>query len=124
MSDSSLLSTDNMATRDLLPHHFMSKTEMEIKQQNQEQNGAIDMMAIQRSAKRLNFGSYEEKEMAAKEIKRLAMADDGCVKRTMAELGIVQSLVSMLMDSRDGDGLSGRVSAVEALIELAKGTFR
>lgn len=96
------------------------------KQQNQEQNREIDMISIQRSAKQLNFGSYEEKEKAAKEIKRLAMADEGgCVKRIMAELGIVQSLVRMLTDGHDhGDGLSGRIAAVDALIELAKGTFR
>jgi hypothetical protein len=112
---------DNITTRDLF-HYFISKKGMD-KQQNQEQNRAIDMMSIQRVAKKLNFGSYEEKEMAAKEIKRLAI-DDGCVKRTMAELGIMQSLIGMLTNNLDGDGLSGSISAIEALIELARGTFR
>jgi hypothetical protein len=112
---------DNITTRDLSPH-FVSRKGME-KQQNQEQNRPIDTMSIQRSAKHLNFGSYEEKEMAAREIKRLAI-DDGCAKRTMAELGIVQSLIGMLTDNKDGDDFTGRIAAIEALIELAKGTFR
>ncbi|KAJ4804248.1 ARM repeat superfamily protein [Rhynchospora pubera] len=117
MSDSSPSSRDYISTKDLILPHIMSKNEIE------KEMATIDMTLIQKSAKQLNFGSYEEKETAAKEIKRLAMAD-GCVKRLLAELGIVRSLVSMLTDGKDGDGLPGRISAAEALIELAKGTFR
>ncbi|KAL0300675.1 UNVERIFIED_CONTAM: hypothetical protein Sradi_6344300 [Sesamum radiatum] len=46
------------------------------------------MVALQRSVKRLHFGSWEEKEVAAEEIKKLAEQD---LKRrkTMVELGVI-----------------------------------
>ncbi|XP_076906452.1 U-box domain-containing protein 45-like [Bidens hawaiensis] len=73
---------------------------------------------LQRSVKRLHFGSKEEKAAAAEEIKRLA-GDDLSRRKLMAELGVIPPLVAMV-------GLeystSHRRVAVQALVELANGT--
>ncbi|KAF9589914.1 hypothetical protein IFM89_029530 [Coptis chinensis] len=75
-------------------------------------------VTLQRSVKQLHFGSWEEKESAAKEVKRLA-AKDLKTRKLLANLGVIPALVSML----DSDILEGRRLAVQALIELASGTY-
>ncbi|XP_042478088.1 U-box domain-containing protein 7-like [Macadamia integrifolia] len=76
-----------------------------------------DLAVLQRSVKRLHFGSLEDKDDAAKEIKRLA-AEDLKTRKSLAALGVIPSLVSML----DSDVSSRRLLAIQALIELANGT--
>lgn len=75
-------------------------------------------VVLQRSVKRLHFGSWEEKEMAALEIQRIAK-EDVKIKRLMAELGVIHVLVSMVASEVVGR----RRAAVQALIELADGTY-
>ncbi|GMI82311.1 hypothetical protein like AT2G27430 [Hibiscus trionum] len=75
-------------------------------------------MALQKSVKRLHFGSWEDKEMAAKAIGKLAK-EDVKVRKLMAELGVINMLVSMVATEVAGR----RLAAVKALIELADGTF-
>ncbi|XP_068664260.1 U-box domain-containing protein 45 [Aristolochia californica] len=72
---------------------------------------------LQRSVKKLHFGDWEEKEIAAKEISRLA-AEDLRTRKSLAALGVIPTLVSML----DSDVAGHRMSAVRALIELSDGT--
>ncbi|KAK8678184.1 hypothetical protein V6N13_143692 [Hibiscus sabdariffa] len=75
-------------------------------------------MALQKSVKRLHFGSWGEKEMAAKAIGKLAK-EDVKARKLMAELGVINMLVSMVATEVAGR----RLTAVKALIELADGTF-
>ncbi|KAE8707569.1 putative DNA binding protein [Hibiscus syriacus] len=75
-------------------------------------------MALQTWVKRLHFGSWEEKEMAAKAIGKLAK-EDVKERKLMAELGVINMLVSMVATEVAGR----RLAAVKALIELADGTF-
>ncbi|MBA0720315.1 hypothetical protein Golax_007940, partial [Gossypium laxum] len=75
-------------------------------------------MALQKSVKRLHFGSWEEKEMAAKAIEKLAK-EDVKVRKLMAELGVIHMLVSMV----DTEVVGRRLAAIKALIELADGTL-
>ncbi|XP_043688327.1 U-box domain-containing protein 7 [Telopea speciosissima] len=75
-------------------------------------------VVLQRSVKQLHFGSLEDKDAAAKEIKRLA-AEDLKIRKSIAELGVIPSLVSLL----DSDVLDRRLLAIQALIELANGTY-
>ncbi|MBA0745565.1 hypothetical protein Gogos_008137, partial [Gossypium gossypioides] len=75
-------------------------------------------MALQKSVKRLHFGSWEEKEMAAKAIEKFAK-EDVKVRKLMAELGVIHMLVSMV----DTEVVGRRLAAIKALIELADGTF-
>ncbi|XP_057947931.1 U-box domain-containing protein 7 [Malania oleifera] len=78
-----------------------------------------DGTAMQRSVKRLHFGSnWEEKETAAEEIKRFAR-EDVKKRKLLAELGVIPALVAMV----DSEVLSRRRLAVQALIELANGSF-
>ncbi|KAI9198764.1 hypothetical protein LWI28_021769 [Acer negundo] len=77
-----------------------------------------DCVVLQKSVKRLHFGSWEEKEMAAMEIQRLAKQDVK-FKKLMAELGVIHMLVSMVANEVVGR----RRTAVKALIELANGTY-
>ncbi|KAG9445815.1 hypothetical protein H6P81_011943 [Aristolochia fimbriata] len=72
------------------------------------------VVEIQRSVKELHFGNEEEKEAAAEEIRRLA-GEDLQTRKSLASLGVIPTLVSML----DSDS---RSSAVRALIELSNGT--
>ncbi|KAE8659674.1 hypothetical protein F3Y22_tig00116962pilonHSYRG00860 [Hibiscus syriacus] len=74
--------------------------------------------ALRKSIMRLHFGSWEEKEMAAKAIEKLAK-EDVKARKLMAELGVIQMLVSMLATEVTGRCLA----AIKALIELADGTF-
>ncbi|XP_010279096.1 PREDICTED: U-box domain-containing protein 7 [Nelumbo nucifera] len=73
---------------------------------------------LQRSVKQLHFGSWEEKEIAVKEIRRLA-GEDLRMRKSLAALGVIPSLVSML----GSEASDRRRLAVQALIELANGTY-
>lgn len=77
-----------------------------------------ESVIMQRSVKRLHFGSQEEKAVAAREIKRLAR-DDLSRRKLMAELGVIQPLVAMVGSEYC---VSYRRLAVQALLELANGT--
>ncbi|KAE8670160.1 hypothetical protein F3Y22_tig00112206pilonHSYRG00372 [Hibiscus syriacus] len=71
-------------------------------------------MALQKWVKRLHFGSWEEREMAAMAIGKLAK-EDVKERKLMAELGVINMLVSMVATEVAGR----RLAAVKALIELA-----
>lgn len=77
-----------------------------------------DSIVLQRSVTLLHFGSWEEKHIAVKEIKRLAK-EDMKIKKSLAELGVIPSLVSMV----DSVVVDRRRLAVQALIELSNGTY-
>ncbi|XP_072994993.1 U-box domain-containing protein 45 [Typha latifolia] len=87
----------------------------------EDTGGEVDMVSMKKAVKQLNFGGWEEKGAAAAEIRRMAKFD-GRTRRSLAALGIIPSLVAMLVETR-GD-LHSRVLAVEALIELCRGTFK
>ncbi|XP_060194446.1 uncharacterized protein LOC132623671 [Lycium barbarum] len=74
-------------------------------------------MVMQKSVKKLHFGSCDEKEVAVKEIKKLAK-DDVKRRKLMAELGVIPPLVAMVGGSQVVQRL-----AVQALVELANGSF-
>lgn len=80
--------------------------------------GDDDDGILQRSVKRLHFGSWEEKAAAAREIKRLA-GDDLRRRKLMADLGVIPPLVAMVGSEYAADH---RRLAVQALFELANGT--
>lgn len=85
--------------------------EMEDRESN---NWAI----LQRSVKRIHFGSWEEKEVAAEEIKGLA--GEGVKRRKlMAELGVIPPLVAMV----GSHVVARRRVALQTLIQLANGTY-
>ncbi|PIN18858.1 hypothetical protein CDL12_08487 [Handroanthus impetiginosus] len=73
---------------------------------------------LRKSVKMLHFGSWEEKEAAAKEIKKLA-EEDLQRRKTMAELGVIPPLVTMV----GSEVVARQRLAVRALIELANGSF-
>ncbi|GMI72873.1 hypothetical protein like AT2G27430 [Hibiscus trionum] len=75
-------------------------------------------VVLQKSVKRLHFGSWEEKEVAAIAIEKLAREDDKA-RKLMAELGVINMLVSMV----DTEAVGRHRAAIKALIELANGTF-
>lgn len=76
------------------------------------------VVALQKSVKMIHFGSWEEKEAAAKEMKKLA-EENLQRRKTMAELGVIPPLVAMV-----GSAVVARQRlAVRALIELANGSF-
>ncbi|CAI9087300.1 OLC1v1021337C1 [Oldenlandia corymbosa var. corymbosa] len=76
-----------------------------------------DWMILQKSVKGLLFGNWEDKELAAKEIRRIAKKDLKR-KKSMAQLGVIQPLVDMV----GSDKLARQRLAVQALIELANGS--
>ncbi|KAK4399213.1 hypothetical protein Sango_1396800 [Sesamum angolense] len=76
------------------------------------------VVALRKSVKMLHFGSWEEKEAAAKQIKRLA-EEDLKRRKTMAELGVIPPLVAMV----GSEVVARQRLAVGALIELANGSF-
>lgn len=76
------------------------------------------MAELRRSVKMLHFGGWEEKEAAAREMKRLA-EEDGKRRRTMAELGVIPPLVAMV----GSEVAARRRLAVRVLVELADGSF-
>ncbi|KAI3881826.1 hypothetical protein MKX03_019375 [Papaver bracteatum] len=78
-----------------------------------------NMVLLKRSVKQLHFGSWEEKEIAAKQIKRLAKDNLKTRKSLVSELGVIPPLLSML----DSDITDRKRLAIQALIELANGTY-
>ncbi|KHN08445.1 U-box domain-containing protein 7 [Glycine soja] len=59
------------------------------------------VIMLQRTVKMLHFGSWEEKEVAAKEIEKLAK-EDVKVRKLITELGVVPVLVSMVASPVSG----------------------
>ncbi|KAL6574074.1 hypothetical protein OROHE_001616 [Orobanche hederae] len=76
------------------------------------------VLGLRKSVKMLHFGSWEEKEAAAIEMKKLA-AEDSRRRRAMAELGVIPPLVAMV----GSEVTERRGLALRALIELANGSF-
>ncbi|CDY31177.1 BnaC03g47140D [Brassica napus] len=74
-------------------------------------------VVLQRTVKKLHFGTFEEKEKAAIEIEKLSREDKN-IRKLMAELGVLQVLVSMVASDISGH----QRSAVMALIQLSHGT--
>lgn len=97
----------------------VSNKESEMTEAEATEGEVDESIVLQRSVKRLHFGSWEEKEVAAMEIKRLA-EENVKLKKTMANLGVIPSLVSMV-ESEVIDCRS--VAAVQALIELSNGSY-
>lgn len=85
---------------------------------DQEGQKEEEMVVLQRSVKKLHFGSCEEKDVAAKDIKRLA-SESLNWRKLMAELGVVPPLVVMV----GSEVVARRRLALQALIELANGTY-
>lgn len=77
-----------------------------------------DAAALQRTVKKLHFGSWEEKEIAAKVIEKMSKQDVK-IKKLMVELRVVPALVSMVAS----DAVGRPELAVKPLLELAKGSF-
>uniref|UniRef100_M4C8I3 Armadillo repeat-containing domain-containing protein n=1 Tax=Brassica campestris TaxID=3711 RepID=M4C8I3_BRACM len=75
-------------------------------------------VVLQRTVKKLHFGTFEEKEKAAIEIEKLSREDKN-IRKLMAELGVLQVLVSMVASDISGH----QRSAVMALIQLSHGTY-
>lgn len=73
---------------------------------------------LQKTVKMLHFGSWEEKEIAAKEIESL-VKEDVKVRKLITELGVVPVLVSMVASQV----VSHRRAGLTALIYLADGTY-
>lgn len=84
----------------------------------EERQKEDEMVVLQRSVKKLHFGSCEEKDVAVKDIKRLA-SESLNWRKLMAELGVVPPLVAMV----GSEVVARRRLAVQALIELANGTY-
>lgn len=80
--------------------------------------GGDDVARLQRAVKGLHFGSWEEKEMAARDIQNLAK-EDVKLRKSVAELGVIPVLVAMA----SSEVTRRRRVAVAALIELANGTY-
>lgn len=78
-------------------------------------------MILQKSVKKLHFGSWDEKEVAVKEIKNLAK-EDLKRRKLMADLGVIPPLVAIVAGS-DQAVLRRQRLAVQALTELANGSF-
>ncbi|KAL5721754.1 hypothetical protein ACHQM5_005358 [Ranunculus cassubicifolius] len=76
------------------------------------------LIVLQKSVKKLHFGSCEDKEIAAKDVMRLA-SKDLKTRKLLADLGVIPSLVSMM----DSECSERRKLAVDALIALANGTY-
>ncbi|XP_057493035.1 U-box domain-containing protein 2-like [Actinidia eriantha] len=77
-----------------------------------------ELVIMQRSVKRLHFGSWQEKAAASEEIRRLAK-ENLKLRKSVADLGVVPPLVAMV-----GSEVGGRRRvAVQALIELANGSY-
>lgn len=82
----------------------------------EEEDGSVCL--LQKAVKKLHFGSPKEKEMAAMEIHKLSK-EDFKVKKLMAELGVIPPLVAMA----ESEVVGRRLNAVNALVELAYGTY-
>lgn len=92
----------------------VDKEVVQVMERESEDESAV----LQRSVKKLHFGSWEEKEKAAQEIQRLAR-EDGKIRKLMAELGVIPVLVAMMAS----EVACRRRVAVTALIELANGSY-
>lgn len=88
-------------------------------QENLKQEEDDWVVVLQRSVKRLHFGSWQEKEVAVREIKRLA-GEDLKRRKMMAELGVIPPLVEMV----GSEVVDRRRLAIQALIQLANGTCK
>ncbi|XP_028764705.1 U-box domain-containing protein 7-like [Neltuma alba] len=86
------------------------------KQSCEEEQSVISLKSC---VKKLHFGSWEEKEMTAKEIERLAK-EDVRVRKLITELGVVPELVSMVASEVAGRQLAG----LKALVQLAHGSYK
>lgn len=73
---------------------------------------------LQKTVKMLHFGTWEEKEVAAKEIETL-VKQDVKLRKLITELGVVPVLVSMVASTV----VSRRRAGLSALIYLADGTY-
>lgn len=90
---------------------------MELAVVEEKEETGISSFVLKRSVKKLLFGGLVEKELAAKEIGRLA-AEDLKTRKSLAGLGVIPALVAMLeLESADC-----RRSAIWALVELGSGT--
>ncbi|XP_031268236.1 U-box domain-containing protein 7-like [Pistacia vera] len=106
------INTSSTTSKTLINHQEVIQVAVE------EQIENDSSVVLQKSVKRIHFGSWEEKEMAALEIQRIAK-EDVKIKKLMAELGVIHVLVSMVATEVVGR----RQAAVQALIELANGTY-
>ncbi|XP_077229198.1 ARM repeat superfamily protein [Tasmannia lanceolata] len=105
---------------------YVSSERFEKENREEENDRGVEMakgiaescFVLQRSVKQLHFGGWDEKEIAAKEISRLAR-EDLRTRKSLATLGVIPTLVSML----DSEVSDHKKSAVQALIELANGTY-
>lgn len=84
----------------------------------EEEKKEQEMVILQRAVKKLLFGSPEEKDIAAKDIKNLA-AEALSRRKLMAELGVIPPLVAMA----GSEATARQRLAVQALTELANGTY-
>ncbi|KAK1368782.1 U-box domain-containing protein 7 [Heracleum sosnowskyi] len=84
----------------------------------EEEEKEQEMVVLQTAVKNLHFGSCEEIEMAARDIKKLA-AEGLSRRKFMAELGVIPPLVAMA----GSEVVARQRLAVQALIELANGTY-
>ncbi|XP_010521645.1 PREDICTED: U-box domain-containing protein 6 [Tarenaya hassleriana] len=101
-----------------ITHQDSDQASPETAERKSEGGNEEETVMLQRTVKKLHFGSWDEKEAAAGEIERLA-GEDGKTRRLMAELGVIQVLVSMAATEVAGH----RRAAVRALIQLAHGTY-
>ncbi|KAG2409142.1 hypothetical protein LR48_Vigan01g142600 [Vigna angularis] len=90
-----------------------------MEKQKGEKEGCENVMLLQKSVKKLHFGSWEEKDVAAKEIERLAKEYEK-VRELATELGVLRVLVSMALS----DVASRRRVALKALIHLSNGNHK
>ncbi|KAL6201363.1 hypothetical protein ACLB2K_025077 [Fragaria x ananassa] len=102
------------------PHHFdtssLRPTKVMVKESSNDHED--DGLGLQRAVKKLHFGSWEEKELAAEEIGMLAK-DDVKVRKLVGGLGVIPVLVSMAAS----EVFDRRREAVFALVQLANGTY-
>ncbi|ESW25707.1 hypothetical protein PHAVU_003G058700 [Phaseolus vulgaris] len=92
--------------------------EME-KRKSEKEGCEKNVMVLQKSVKKLHFGRWEEKEVAAKEIERLAKEDEK-VRELTSELGVVRVLVSMALSPV----ATRRLVGLKALIQLSHGNHK
>ncbi|RDX64364.1 U-box domain-containing protein 7, partial [Mucuna pruriens] len=76
------------------------------------------VMLLQRTAKKLQFGSWEEKDVAAKVIEEGLAKQDVKVRELASELGVVRVLVSMAAS----EVATRRRVGLKTLIQLSNGT--
>ncbi|XP_027339499.1 U-box domain-containing protein 7-like [Abrus precatorius] len=91
---------------------------VQVMEKHKEEEEEESSILLQRTVKMLHFGSWEEKEVAAKEIEKLAK-EGVKVRKLITELGVVPVLVSMVASPV----ASRRRAGLTALINLADGTY-